>query len=696
MRKKLVIKVLFYTFIFFLMMPSLLGCNQLARDATRKTLVVSAGDDILIARRNETVRTANVLANDSAAKAGDILSVVDWQRDTPKGLVNYENDGIFTYDPKPGIDSGPDSFTYVAVDSNGRRATGTVNVTIEVSWGKPSVLSENYKAVKTVKDALDNITVVWTQLPEESLWAKHYDAITRRWGDKQRIDNPLSGKVLSAQLQLVVDQNGRATVVWQQNDSGIFGSSSLYASHMTAAGRWDTDTNGKIVAIPLENKPETIGISGFQLVMDLKGQITVVWEQAIITNNTETSLYANHMTAEGLWNTGGSLVDDKPVGNVEKPQLVVDENGQVTVVWSQYTGGFSGVRNIYANSMTPVGVWKTKVGPFNVLGVGDFVSPLEIIVDSKDQITMAWLQYSTEIATLYVKSMTPAGVWENAVNPLDADLGKNIYQPKLVMGGMDNIMLFWMSSIVGGIWDFYVGYVTSSIGVSRTLLDNKGVGEMNVSGGFREYSYQLGMDTVGPVVAVWKEYDNGSAGVSSLYANRMVKNLREWGGPKSLESGPRDVSDYRVLHSNDKATVVWQQEDNENSVVKSLYAIQWDQNNLQDIPNSTGWGNSGLIENKQTSVSSISALVSNNQNVPVVIWRQADENGNSYLWSKLLNKEGRNPLGEKDAVNWVGFSKMHSDHQVILTEFDKQGTLHLVVNSQSSSSSRTIWATDFR
>ncbi|PZD72635.1 Leukotoxin [Acaryochloris thomasi RCC1774] len=87
-------------------------------DAVNDTATTDAGAAVGI----------NVLANDTDADAGDVLSV-NAVGDATSGTTALNDDGTVTYTPDDGF-VGDDSFTYDVTDGNGGTDTATVNVTV--------------------------------------------------------------------------------------------------------------------------------------------------------------------------------------------------------------------------------------------------------------------------------------------------------------------------------------------------------------------------------------------------------------------------------------------------------------------------------------------------------------------------------------------------------------------------------------
>jgi hypothetical protein len=84
--------------------------------------------------------TSNVLANDSDADEGDVLTVVAFNESdssvglpvaTQHGTVVLNADGSFSYTPGVGIEADTDSFTYTVSDGHGGSATASVTIDIK-------------------------------------------------------------------------------------------------------------------------------------------------------------------------------------------------------------------------------------------------------------------------------------------------------------------------------------------------------------------------------------------------------------------------------------------------------------------------------------------------------------------------------------------------------------------------------------
>jgi VCBS repeat-containing protein len=115
----------------------------------------SAQDDSASTDQNTAITISDVLANDSDVE-GDMLNVESYNDSATLGLVTYNGDGTFDYDPNGQYDWLPegglaeDSFTYSVADGNGGFYTATVVITISGLNDAPVALDDSYATDRDV------------------------------------------------------------------------------------------------------------------------------------------------------------------------------------------------------------------------------------------------------------------------------------------------------------------------------------------------------------------------------------------------------------------------------------------------------------------------------------------------------------------------------------------------------------------
>ena len=108
---------------------------------TAATEVPVAGPDTLTVAEDDDWQPVDVLANDTDADSGDVLTITG-ASGASKGSVAVATDQLsLSYRPNANA-TGSDSFTYTVSDGNGGTATGTVNVTITPANDDPNAVND--------------------------------------------------------------------------------------------------------------------------------------------------------------------------------------------------------------------------------------------------------------------------------------------------------------------------------------------------------------------------------------------------------------------------------------------------------------------------------------------------------------------------------------------------------------------------
>ncbi|MCA8960854.1 MAG: hypothetical protein KDC38_10090, partial [Planctomycetes bacterium] len=241
-------------------------------------------------------------------------------------------------------------------------------------WGAASEIeSEDLGDVDTpelVVDTTDDVTVVWAQSDgvRRNLWTNRYD-VGSGWGTAAIIDDR-DGTV--AEVRLFSDSEDRVTAIWTQSDGTR---NDLIASTYEEGSAWDTPED-----IESEELGDALLVAAG--VVDDLDTLTVVWQQ---DNGSRRNQWANRRRALSGWETA-TKIESEDLGDTRRAQLVIDDSGNVTVVWRQDNGTrLDQWANRYVNRFG----WDTA----EIIDVGDGdVQPRTLVIDSRGRVTAIWPQ----------------------------------------------------------------------------------------------------------------------------------------------------------------------------------------------------------------------------------------------------------------------------------------------------------------
>ncbi len=255
----------------------------------------------------------------------------------------------------------------------------------------------------------------------------------------------------------------------------------VYANRYPAGGPW---------GIPVRLSDGASGnASAHQVVVDPNGNVTVVWQQS---DGAGTAVYTRGYPATGPWDSAVLLSDDL-AGNASAPRVAVDRNGGLTVVWRQRDDAGTA---IYAKRYPEEGRWGTGV-PLNTGLEGEVRSP-QLVVDLNGNVTAVWIQewspfWREGIAGNHYRAEGAWGSPVQIVAPPDDPFGSVAFQPQLLVDRTGNVTLTWLREQnrnlnlltarypAGGPWGAAIGLASRAFGPA------------------------LAVDPGGNVMAVWNE-----------------------------------------------------------------------------------------------------------------------------------------------------------------------------------------------
>ncbi len=285
--------------------------------------------------------------------------------------------------------------------------------TTSQSWSNASIISDDITLWNTGEsldrtaiavDANATLHVVWSDttpgawyyggLDSEIMYASYTNSTG--WSNATVISDkaPWWNDGMSINPAIAVAANGDIHVVWDDTCNGPWGTDRDIFYAKCSAGTWSNAT-----VISDNGAWWNTGISyGSAIAVDTNGTIHVVWSDGTSTpwsNNTDTEiLYVNYTAATG-WSNATVISDSANwnTGTSETPQIAVDSQGTIHVVWSDETDGFWGDDvEVWHVTRTPSSGWSDATTVSNSGGgwnTGDSVTPSMIIYN--DTLHLIWV-----------------------------------------------------------------------------------------------------------------------------------------------------------------------------------------------------------------------------------------------------------------------------------------------------------------
>jgi len=421
------------------------------------------------------------------------------------------------------------------------------------SWTTPvplnSLVGDTPTNVQTpfsmVVDAQGNVTIVWL---EQDLTTTNYAIGSARFTSNINaaptlysfLDGVLPDANSVVMPQLVVDQLGYVTAVWQEHtDSGI----AVQAARLDPAGlAWSA-------AITLDgDSPNANGSITPQVVVDASGIVTVVWQEQVdgLFAVQAARFVPGAQEVGGEWITYTTLAPALANANGSiTPQIVIDQQGAVTVV--AVDANFSVWPSSFASDSS---TWTFPAAPLNS-GTAYSLTPLSMVTDSSGVVTIIWLNAES---TLFVQAARGfSDTWDAAANVDEGNASGNT--PLLVViDTFGTVTVSWMEGTAMQAARFFS---TGTAWTDAATLDNGNV-----------YNQIMPAMVVGPsgaVTVVWQEGPN-QAGAYAIQAARITAQGATWSLPITLDNGSQVPDAYfssmaqrinMIVDAFDNVTVTW-------------------------------------------------------------------------------------------------------------------------------------------
>jgi YD repeat-containing protein len=414
----------------------------------------------------------------------------------------------------------------------------------------------------------------------------------KSWETTQPIE-PNTGRAIETSAgyasgsQIAFDPQGNAFSVWHQLDGANY---SVYASRYDASTQtWDTpqliettslnaaspqivvDAQGNATVVWTQNESSFYSIhtnrynasthswgaaqligSGTdtamspQLAVDTQGNILVVWNQSpgAFSDTSIKSIYACRFNASSQSWGAAQLIEASAISGFQ-PQIAIDSQGNATVAWVQEDG------TIYANHyLASTQTW----GTVGQIGVGD-VASLQISADAQGNAIAVWIQNSSVYANRFSASSQTWGTAQ-MIEPV----ATGAQSPQIAMDALGNATVVWPQAdpYIQNIYANRFNVSTQTWGAA-TLIESSTTGAA--------FSPQIAVDAQGNVMAVWV-YNDGLSTNYSIYARRYNASTQIWNTAQLLQTGVGNPASLQIaLDAKGIAMAVWSQGDGTNNQI---------------------------------------------------------------------------------------------------------------------------------
>lgn len=314
-----------------------------------------------------------------------------WEEPT---LIDTRNDG-WGSDPQIAMDNNGNAMAVWRLNDTQTYNIWSNRYKVGLGWGYNEKIEQNDSGdalfPQIAMDEIGNAIAVWqyNAPPAWNISANRYDAATGSWGDAIPIEND---DIFSYyEPQIAMDNNGNGIAVF-------YCSTDYYITvnrYVIGLG-WEGTT-------VIDNKVE--GAFDPQIAMNDNGDAMVAWTQ---WNDSYSSIFACRYLAGTGWEAPERIEDDD-TGDVEYPQVALDNNGNAAVVWQHYAVGFF---DIWANYYTPGTGWGTET-LLETDDSGD-ASGQQVAMDNDGNAMAVWHQYNdTGWVNIYGRLYESGAGWDS-------------------------------------------------------------------------------------------------------------------------------------------------------------------------------------------------------------------------------------------------------------------------------------------
>jgi LPXTG-motif cell wall-anchored protein len=374
-----------------------------------------------------------------------------------------------------------------------------VAVSTGSEWGTPFKLpsdpSGNPWYIQQGMDSSGNIVMVWNQTNESS-------GLSDIWANRYWSSNDTWG------TPTLIEFNSGGNAIRQRLAIDPSGDGMAVWQYHSGTqwsiyySRYFGDSNTWGAATLLES--DDFGLAEWPDVgVDANGNVTVVWDQHTLPETYNPKIYYRQYDA--FTETWGNIVNIDEVSGVWsiQPLVSVEPGGEGMLLWRHDGGATNHIVAVHFNGTS----WDS---PNNVFSSSNTIYREDVFINENGEAIAAWVTDNITELNGWV------GRYDKATNTWPSDVmlenvtggSKNV---QVVLDSNDNAIVTWRQDD-GGIWNFWTNTYTTGIGWGTPqLLENDDAGDVTVG--------VLTIDSYDNVMSFW-EHENIS--YNDLWAKKHV------------------------------------------------------------------------------------------------------------------------------------------------------------------------------
>jgi hypothetical protein len=340
---------------------------------------------------------------------------------------------------------------------------------------------------------------------------------------------------------VVLDSEGNATAVWDRWN----GTDTVVESAYRPAGQgWEAPVDLSEPALEGEVVPGSHNAESPQIAVDRNGNVTVLWERYA---GTKIVLQSVDRPAGGSW-TAPADIGEVSLGAAPEPWVAVDWEGRATAVWKD--------DEVIQTAFRPyLDDWEA---PVPLSGEGSFVP--QAAMDARGDTTAVWMHFDGSHYVVESAYRPEGGEWESPA--LVSEPGEEGGNPHVALDAKGDSLVAWRGEDGG---EEFVRAAYRPVGGSwgaATGVSSEGEAVQEV---------RDAVDSDGNAIVAWAGNTGEEGGHEIVHAAYKPVG-GEWESPTDLSatggnSFPSDV----VFDTGGNAALVWQRWDGSSNVVQASY-----------------------------------------------------------------------------------------------------------------------------